>query len=316
MELTEARRQRLSTPRPWASAAHLAASWSLYVALAVLALRTPWFIRIPAWFTMGWLLLGNGAIVHEAAHRHLFRSVSANRVTGAVAGATVLLPWGVYRPYHLSHHRYTVAIEDPEGPPLQFHSRSEYPLLALGGVAFLVRLLGYGIATMFGHPPTWLRSSTQRRAAVIDTLVCLVVLAVVVRASFSDLHVLYTVWLIPWVIALVIVVPLVLVTEHYGATIGTVAAAENTRTVVSNGAVRWMYWNNNFHTAHHQLPTVVYQALPELDQMIGGERLGPWISPGYMAFHRGVWHSLPWLDRTVHDPAQLPRDTPSAMITA
>ena len=113
MELTEARRQRMSSPRTWASAAHLAASWSLYVLLAMLALRIPWFARIPAWFAMAWLLLGNGAIVHEAAHRHLFRSAGANRLTGAVAGAAVLLPWGVYRPYHLSHHRYTVAIEDP-----------------------------------------------------------------------------------------------------------------------------------------------------------------------------------------------------------
>ncbi|MGZ4702624.1 MAG: fatty acid desaturase [Ilumatobacteraceae bacterium] len=293
----------MSTPQTRASAVHLSASWSLYVLLALVALRAPWVVRIPAWFAMGWLLLGNGAIVHEAAHRHLFKSASANRVTGAVAGAVVLLPWGVYRPYHLSHHRYTVAIEDPEGPPLQFHSRFEYPLLALGGIAFLVRLLGYGIATVVGRPPPWLRSSKQRRAAVVDTLLCLAVLAAVVRLAFANLHVVTTVWLVPWVIALLIVVPLVLVTEHYGATVGTVEAAENTRTIVSNGVVRWMYWNNNFHTAHHQLPTVVYQSLPELDEMIGGDRLGPWVSPGYLAFHRGVWHSLPWLDRTHHDPA-------------
>ena len=310
MELTDARRQQLSTPRTWASAAHLAASWSLYVLLALLALRTPLFIRIPAWLAMGWLLLGNGAIVHEATHRHLFRSAAANRVAGAVAGVAVLLPWGVYRPYHLSHHRYTVAIEDPEGPPLQFRSRLEYPLLALGGVAFLVRLLGFGIATAVGRPPAWLRSTAQRRAAVTDTVLCFAAIAVVVRFALSNFATLCTVWLIPWLIALLIVVPLVLVTEHYGASVGTVEAADNTRTVVSNGVVRWMYWNNNFHTAHHQLPTVVFQSLPELDRLIGGERLGPWISPGYLAFHRGVWRSLPWLDRSGTGSTELPRDTP------
>jgi fatty acid desaturase len=310
MELTDARRQQLSTPRTWASAVHLAASSVLYVLLALLALRSPWPIRIPAWLAMGWLLLGNGAIVHEATHRHLFRSAAANRTAGALAGVAVLLPWGVYRPYHLSHHRYTVAIEDPEGPPLRFRSRFEYPLLALGGVAFLVRLLGFGLATAVGRPPSWLRSSAQRRAAVTDTMLCLVAIAVVVWLALSNFAALCTIWLIPWLIALVIVVPLVLVTEHYGASVGTVEAAENTRTVVSNAVVRWMYWNNNFHAAHHQLPTVVYQSLPELDRLIGGERFGPWISPGYLAFHHGVWRSLPWRDHAVSAAPQRPRDTP------
>ena len=309
MEVTEARRQWLTTPRTWASAWHLIASAALYVLLAIVALRTPWFVRAPVWFAMGWLLLGNGAIVHETTHRHLFRSPFANRVTGALAGAVVLMPWGVYRPYHLSHHRYTVAIEDPEGPPLQFRSRLEYPLLALGGVAFLVRLFGYGIAAAFGHPADWLRTRAQRRAAIVDTVLCLAVLAFVIRMAITNPDALFAVWLAPWLVALVLVVPLVLVTEHYGATVGTVEAAENTRTVVSNRVVRWMYWNNNFHTAHHQLPTVVYQSLPELDRLTAGELLGPWLSTGYVAFHRSVWHSLPWVDRPA-DPAELPRDTP------
>ena len=310
MEVLEARREWLATPRTWASAGHLAASWLLFGVLAVVALRSPIYLRIPAWFAMAWLLLGNGAIMHEAAHRHLFRSSSANRWVGAIAGAAVLLPWGVYRPYHLSHHRYTVAIEDPEGPPLRFRSRFEYPLLALGGVVFLTRLFTFGITTAFGHPPPWLRSTAQRRAAVVDTLLCSAVAAMVAWAAVAHFAVLFAVWLVPWLVAVTLLVPLVLVTEHYGATVGTVEAGENTRTVVSNRVVRWMYWNNNFHTAHHQLPTVVYQSLPELDGLTGGEQLGPWISSGYMAFHRSVWHSLPWRSRSVEPPPDAPRNTP------
>jgi fatty acid desaturase len=304
MELLEARREWLTTPRSRASAAHLTTSWLLYGALAAVVLRSPIYVCIPAWFAMGWLLLGNGAIVHEAAHRHLFRSAGANRWVGAVAGAAVLLPWGVYRPYHLSHHRYTVAIEDPEGPPLKFRSRLEYPLLALGGLVFLIRLFAFGIATVFGHSPIWLRSSSQRRAAVSDTVLCLAVLAVVIWAGLSNLEVLAAVWLVPWSIALVFLVPLVLVTEHYGAVVGTVEAAENTRTVVSNRLARWAYWNNNFHTAHHQMPTVVHQSLPELDEASAGDRLAPWTSPGYMAFHRDVWCSLPWLGQSDRRPSR------------
>lgn len=297
MELVEARRQWLSTPRSWASAGHLAASWLLYAALAVLALRCPLALQVPMWIVMAWLLLGNGAVVHECAHRHLFRSAAANRWIGAVAGASVLMPFAVYRSYHLSHHRYTVAIEDPEGPPLQFRSRLEYPLLTVGGLAFLVRLIGFGLATAGGRPPSWLRSRSQRRAAVTDTLLCLATLGLLIGVGLSDFAALRTVWLVPWLAAIILLVPLVLVTEHYGAEVGTVDAAENTRTIVSNRAVRWVYWNNNFHTAHHQLPTVVYQGLPELERLTGGAGRGVWISSGYLAFHRQLWASLPWRDR-------------------
>lgn len=298
MELLEARRQWLSTPRSWASAGHLATSWLAYAALAVAALYTPLALQLPIWVAMAWLLLGNGAVVHECTHRHLFGVAFLNRWVGSVAGASVLLPFGVYRAYHLAHHRYTVAIEDPEGPPLRFRSRFEYPLLGLGGIVFLARLIGYGVATAAGRPPTWLRSSTQRRAAVTDSILCVVALGAVSAAGASDLSMLITVWLLPWLITIAVLVPLVLVTEHYGAEVGTVEAADNTRTVVSNRALRWVYWNNNFHTAHHELPTVVHQGLPELEQRAAGRRHETWTSSGYLAFHHQVLATLPWSARS------------------
>lgn len=312
MTVTESGRGTLTTPRVPATVSHLATAWALYAALAVVAVTAPWYVRVPAWLTMAWLLVGNGAIVHETTHRHLFRSSTANRWVGAIAGASVLMPWGVYRPYHLAHHRYTVAIEDPEGPPLHFRARVEYPLLALGGVAFLVRLTGYGVATAAARPPSWVRSRAQRHAAVADTALCLAVLVGLVLLGFWKPGVLVAVWLVPWLVALMALVPLVLVTEHYGATVGTVNAAENTRSVVSNRVVRWLYWNNNFHTAHHQLPAAVHQRLPELEQLIDPGTRGDWLVSGYLAFHRRVWSSLPWFAPAgeVVDAVEEPRHTP------
>lgn len=309
MTVTESRRVTLTTPRASATAAHLCIAWTLYAVLAVVAVTAPWYVRVPAWLVMAWLLVGNGAIAHETTHRHLFRSPSTNRWVGAVAGASVLMPWGVYRPYHLAHHRYTVAIEDPEGPPLRFRARIEYPLLALGGLAFLVRLNGYGWATAAARPPSWMRSRVQRHVAVADTALCLAVLIALVLLGITRLGVLVAVWLVPWLAALMILVPLVLVTEHYGATVGTVNAAENTRSVVSNRLVRWLYWNNNFHTAHHQLPSAVHQRLPELEQLIDPAERGDWLVSGYVAFHRQVWGSLPWF-APPSEPAEEPRHTP------
>ena len=137
-------------------------------------------------------------------------------------------------------------------------------------------------------------TTAAARAAVVDTVLCLAVEGLLVGVAFVDIGLLVAVWLIPWLLALVVFVPLVLVTEHYGATVGTVDAAENTRTVVSNRLVRWVYWNNNFHMEHHQSPTVVFQALPELDSSTGDRQAGPWVSAGYVAFHQDIWRSLPW----------------------
>jgi fatty acid desaturase len=296
MELQTQQRQWLSTPRSWASAGHLVVSWSLYAVLAIVALRSPFVAQVPIWIVQAWLLLGNGAVVHECTHRHLFRSAALNRWVGALAGASVLLPFGVYRSYHLAHHRYTVAIEDPEGPPLQFRSRLEYPLLLLGGAAFMIRLASFGLATAGGRPPSWLRTRSQRRNAIVDTLLCLALWVVVIVIGVNDLRALCTVWLVPWLVAMSVLVPLVLVTEHYGAEVGTVEAADNTRTVTSNRLVRWLYWNNNFHTAHHELPTVVHQGLPVLEAMTAAQRDPTWTSSGYLAFHHRTWASLPWLD--------------------
>jgi fatty acid desaturase len=308
MALPDVRSRSLTAPHTAAASTHLIAAWSLYLVLAIGATRTPMLLRLPMWIVMAWLLVGNGAIVHETTHRHLFRAPSANRWIGALAGASVLMPWGVYRAYHLAHHRNTVALDDPEGPPLLLGSRLEYPALTLGGLAFLVRLHGYGIATAARRPPTWMRSRSQRLVAVADTALCLLVLVGILWAAFVDVGTVLAVWLVPWLIALMILVPLVLVTEHYGATVGTVVAAENTRTIVSNRAVRWLYWNNNFHTAHHQLPAAVYQELPHLDAQIAGQGpdgdRGDWIFPSYFAFHRSVWAALPWVHRSA-DPPQV-----------
>lgn len=297
MEASEARRQWLTKPRSWASAGHLLASWSLLTALAVAAVNVPLWARVPIWLVMAWLMLGNGAVVHECTHRHLFAGRAANRWVGAMAGLTLLLPFGVYSRYHLAHHRYTVAIEDPEGPPLRFRSRVEYPLLMLGGVVFLVRLIGYGAETAGGRSPTWLHTRRQRRDAVIDAVLCVGALAGVVVAGLADFATLLTVWLVPWLLTVTVLVPLVLATEHYGAEVGTVVAADNTRTVMTNRFVRWAYWNNNFHTAHHEQPTVVHQALPELERANDAAGRGEWISSGYLAFHRSTWSELPWWAR-------------------
>ena len=82
-----ARRQiaelQLSTPQGVRSAAHLLVAWGLYAGGVVLTVQVHSLaVRLPVWFLMGWLLLGNGALVHETLHGHVFGAKWVNRAVG------------------------------------------------------------------------------------------------------------------------------------------------------------------------------------------------------------------------------------------
>lgn len=277
----------LGESMPWRSAGHLVAEWGLYVALAVVAHHSAWWLAVPCWVVMAWCLLGNGAVVHETTHRHLFRSRAVNRVVGVVAGATVLFPWGVYRPYHLGHHKYSVTADDPEGAVYRFTSRWVYLALPFGGVLFLGQMVWWGLRCLVGRPPSFVRGSRQRWEAGIDALVVLVALAGVVTLGWWRFDLLVDVWLVPWVITMTVLFPLVLIPEHYGAQADDAAdALRSTRTIVSNRFVTWAYWCNNLHAAHHAAAAVVPQHLARLtrDAVVPAQS-EQWVSSGYLRFH-------------------------------
>jgi fatty acid desaturase len=290
----------VSTPRAVASAAHLAVAWSLYAALGMLALRSSsMWVRLPSWFVMAWILVGNGATVHETLHGHLFRSRRANRVAGVVAGASVGLPFSVYRSYHLGHHQYSCTADDPEGPPYRFTSKLYYLLIPIGGPLFAVQFVWWTLQSLAGRPPVFVRSDRQRRAVVVDGLLGIAFYAAMATLGMYDVGLLVSLWLAPWLMAVVLLEPFVLIPEHYGALEADAASAlRTTRTVRSNPLVSWVYWCNNLHTAHHIAPGVVPQEIAAVSSELVEPCLADeWRATGYLAFHWRLLRQLPWLPR-------------------
>lgn len=297
--------RRVSAPMPWRSLGHLTATWSAYVALAWFTVGHTGVTRLVAWAAMGFLLLGNGAVVHETLHGHLFPVAWANRLIGTIAGTSVGLPWSTYRAYHLAHHQSACTEDDPEGLPYLLPTRWTYALIPIGGPMFAGQFVWWTVRTLVGSPPAFVRSQRQRRDVAIDGLIGIAFYAMAIAVGIADLSLLVSVWLVPWLFAVVVLEPMVLIPEHYGASTDLAAfTLRTTRTVQSNRLLTWIYWSNNFHSAHHIAPGVVPQHLRAVsDEVISPRLTSEWKSSGYLAFHSGLFRTLPWRSGRPEDPA-------------
>ena len=73
--------------------------------------------------------------------------------------------------------------------------------------------------------------------------------------------------------------------EHYRCGDGP-ATLPSTRTTISNGLVRMLIWNSNYHVEHHLFPWVPSCNLPRAHRLVRGELRH--CSSGYLAFHARV----------------------------
>ncbi|MEQ1701170.1 MAG: fatty acid desaturase [Ilumatobacteraceae bacterium] len=279
--------EHATVPAGARSAGHVAIAWGVYVGLAIVVHRADHpAVSVFGWFLMGWLLLGNGAMTHETLHGHLFRRAWCNTLVGVIAAWSIGAPFEVYRAYHLGHHRHSVTADDPEGPPYVFTSRWVYLAVPFGGALFAVQLFWWGLRAAAGRPPVFI-GERHRAAAARDTLLGLAVFAVVVWLAVRDLGLVVDVWLAPWLFAVAVLEPFVLVPEHYGAREQDAASpSSTTRTILSNRLVTWVYWANNFHTTHHLAAGLTPQRIPALTRDLVLPSLSPqWVDSGYLKFH-------------------------------
>jgi fatty acid desaturase len=280
--------EHLARPRTLASAGHLAVAWCAGAALAVLVVRVPsLLVRLPAWWAMAWLLVGNGAVAHECVHGHLFASRRASRLVGTVAAASLLLPWSAYRAFHLEHHAHTASAGDPEGTPLTFGSFGQYLVTVLSiGPGFLALLWADACRVAVGRSARrgdrWAAGDrTLTRWTVASAAVLLPVAALVAATHW---RVLLVAWVAPLALALLVCLPAVLVPEHAGAE-PSADPLLVTRTVRSSRLLRWAYWQNNRHAAHHLLPAAVPQAMGSLDAVLAPVAPEGWAARGYARWH-------------------------------
>lgn len=195
--------------------------------------------------------------MHEATHRNRFRARWANR-TAAVFWASMLGANGAwYREMHFFHHAWT-RTEGGKTAPNYAGLWSLVRDVPGTGFEFIGLTVRGRIGPIFGRYPKYaatVRRDQLRRESVINVLVWDLEAWAVVR--FPAVR---TGWLAPLVGFYVVGYAFVAWPEHYG--LGYRAdPLQSARTIKMPIPMRFVYWDNNFHAAHHLCPTVTWNNL-------------------------------------------------------
>jgi len=98
------------------NAAAVAATWAQTIAIVVAAVHFDnWFVWVAAFVLMGRAHAQFAALMHEAAHRLLFRNRRVNDFVGRwLLGFPSFTPIDAYRRGHMAHHREEFGPDEPD----------------------------------------------------------------------------------------------------------------------------------------------------------------------------------------------------------
>jgi fatty acid desaturase len=269
---------------------HLALHLAALIAAGVLVAVVPslWW-RIPAQALEGAILIFLFAPLHETIHRTVFRNRRANDVVASILGFLIVLPAGYFRYFHFCHHRYTQDPQrDPELATPKPRSVGQWLLVVTGLPVWKSHVMGVlqHAAGKIDEPYLTPIPARQviREARIHLALCALIALVSILLRSTAALEF--------WIVPAILGQPwlrLYLMAEHTGCDL-VPDMLVNSRTTLTNGAVRFLAWNMPFHAEHHTFPAVPFHALPALHR-----RLAPAIkvkTQGYIGAQRSILADL------------------------
>jgi fatty acid desaturase len=257
--------------RTWGA---LALNWGLIgVAFAVVAVAPNPLSIVIAIFLIGGRQLGLAILMHEAAHRILFRSRRWNDGVGNWLCAYPV--WGdlyPYRAYHLQHHAKTGTAEDPD-----LGLAAPFPVTR----SSLWRKVWRDLSGQTGWKrakATWKRDLGLSRGRALRkegagvtalhgvVLTNLVLLAILTWAGYP---LLYLLWVVAWLTTYSLVMRIRSIAEH-GMVPDNADPLRNTRTTLTRWWERLFIAPNrvNYHLEHHLLMTVPHYNLPRLHRLL------------------------------------------------
>jgi len=233
--------------------------------------------------------LGLAILMHDAAHRALFKNTWLNDFVGAYfCGFPVGASLALYRPYHLSHHRHTQQPEDPDlilsAPfPITKTSFKRKMWRDILGMTGYQRRLEQFKFTM-GKDPSWARRLAK--LAAHEKYFIASNAAVLLALSIAGVWWAYFVlWLLPLMTWYQVISRIRNIAEH--AVVGdNNDRLRNTRTTLTNGIMRMVlapYWVN-YHLEHHLFVYTPCWKLPAAHKILIEQGFGPRmeLSQGYL----------------------------------
>ncbi|MEO5758397.1 MAG: fatty acid desaturase family protein [Mesorhizobium sp.] len=279
--LTQEERNRLTAKSDVRGLVQLAAHFGAILILG-------WLIaaKVPLWpilmLPQGILIVFLFTLLHETVHRTAFETQRLNDAVARICSLAIALPADWFRYFHFAHHRFT---QDPENDPeLAFPKPETWRqyLVHVSGIPLWRGHFQTLCTNAMGRcresyvPPKGYGKVRAEARAMLTFYAVVLVLAVYFRAT-----VLLYVWILPALLGQPFL-RLYLLAEH-GRCPFVANMLENTRTTLTNWAVRKLAWNMPFHAEHHAYPGVPFHQLPEFHALI--ERHLKVIEPGYVSFH-------------------------------
>ena len=260
--------------RDWKSWRSIAVNWALVAASFVLVARWPNPITVlVAVFVIGARQLGFAVLMHEAAHRTLFRNRRLNDWAGNWLCAYPV--WGdlyPYRPYHLQHHAKTWTADDPDlalaNPfPITRASLRRKVWRDLSGKTGWKRLRAT-LKRDLGRSRGRVRRNFDAGLEALHGVAITngVLLALLVAAGHPAL---YLLWIAAWLTSYSLVMRVRSIAEH-AMIPDPESDVGNTRTTVARWWERLLIAPNyvNYHLEHHLLMTVPHYNLPRMHRLL------------------------------------------------
>ena len=244
---------------------------------------------VVALFVIGGRQLGFAVLMHEAAHRTLFRNRRWNDVVGNwLCAYPVWSDLYPYRAYHLQHHAKTGTAEDPD-----LSLAAPFPVTR----ASLRRKIWRDLSGQTG----WKRARatfrrdlglSQGKVRRLDfmgvrnlrgvTITNAALLAVLVVCGHPAL---YLLWVGAWLTTYSLVMRIRSIAEH-GMVPDTADDFRNTRTTVARWWERLFIAPNlvNYHLEHHLMIAVPHYNLPRMHRLLRerGVLAGACVTDGYL----------------------------------
>lgn len=256
-------------------------------AWGVIALAMAFFVAWPnpvsfvvAVLVIGGRQLGLAILMHDAAHRALFKNTRLNDTLGAFfCGWPVGASLALYRPYHLSHHRHTQQAEDPDlvlSAPFPITTNSFWRKMRrdLLGITGYQRRLETFRSEMGDSPSLWQRLQSLVAAEKYFFLTNLALFAVLTVVGVWWAY--FALWLLPLLTWYQVISRIRNIAEH-AVVSDNHDRLRNTRTTAANWAIRALlapYWVN-YHLEHHLFVFTPCWKLPAAHRMLMAQGLRP-----------------------------------------
>lgn len=258
-------------------------AWGLILgSMAVFAAWPNPLTFLAAVMVVGGRQLGLAILMHDAAHGLLFRTRRWNEFAGQwLCAWPVLTDLGLYRPYHLKHHRFTQQDDDPDlvlsAPfPISPASLKRKVLRdILGETAYRRRLEQFAMTWGGAGLPwaeRWARLKAGGLVGAAGTNAAL--LAGLAAAGYWWLY--PVLWLLPLATWYQLISRIRNIAEH-AVVPDNDDPLRNTRTTLADPLTRLLlapYWVN-YHLEHHLLLSVPCYRLPLAHRMLLTKGLGP-----------------------------------------